>query len=461
MSNILQNSQSQLDAVKNGVLDGFADATMQSHDANMYVQDKALSRWVQQTYHKQRDPQVEEAVRSKVSASQAVYALMAALPEYIDYWVDQYPPEQQRHPLIPVMLVARMLARWQETFEPTPSDWLNFRMLTSSSTATQHEAQWAEMFDGEKMTLRSWVDQLGHSSPHEISMETLNTLRTHYHHSLKAPLRMWALVAQEWAGMMFPPASNVSAPGYTAEVQLDDFFHYYPKELSPEVRMDTLRMALNTIRVRMGDVQRDTCSTEPRTSLYKPDSLAAVPSEEACMMAMKTGDFDIYPSEFFTNFAWDIAWPQGDYLDRQDGWNFWIAHWSVAYANHWVAQAYDEHLDVAQKVERTKIAQHIQQALVHVFSPTKWPGIADMDQEQKARMWAWVTKTAPVYQWRELATNMGLGSTAVDALAQSNYPVSFWVQAPYEDRLAGAKEWLPTQMVDIQDDIDLAQSLLR
>lgn len=347
-----------------------------------------LSEWVAAVYAGSARPPKPE--NYGVPTSFAGVALMESFNEKVQGLVAQYPEEHRKNQLIPILVLARALGAWQDTFHPSPADWLNMR-TNMGYYQQEHEKQWRAQFDGSRPSVLSWLNRLPEAVGYELVDKQTAAISKSLKASENASSRFWSTVEAFWVALV--------------------------KEHPPESIQDNLNLCTGSIALAK-QVQE----------MYK---------DQPGML-----DVDALPASATARDPLDLAVPVRDY---HKGWDYQVRTAGRTFALESAKSHYPDGIpDTPQdRVDHLKFVDHYYNLFERSFEPWRWDGLGAASIEEKAQTWAWLTSWAPEYHWDSTVQAFGI-YPPVEAIGReyTGQSTQWWLSASYEDKIVAATKWI-------------------
>lgn len=347
-----------------------------------------LAAWTEAAYARAPLPDKPDAFG--IPASAAGVALMDAFNEKVQGLVGQYPEEHRKNQLIPILVMARALGAWQQTFAPGPADWLNFR-TNLGYYQQKNEAQWREQFEGNRPSALSWLNRIPESLGYELTDKQVTTMSKGIKASDNAQSRFWTLAFEMWGK--------------------------FAAENPPATIQDNLNLCIASITVGL-QVQKILCDS--------PEYL----------------DVDTLPDFVHDKAPLDMAVPVRDY---HKGWDYHVRTTGRAFALSQAKTHYPDGIpdDPNDRVAHLKLVDQYYNQFERAFEPWRWDGLGEASVDEQAQTWAWLTSWAPEYNWDQTVKAMGI-HPPVEAIGReyTGKSTQWWLTAPYADKVEAAKTWI-------------------
>ena len=347
-----------------------------------------LARWTHAAYAREPLPVLPREYGIPVSA--AGVALTEEFNTTVQTLIDQYPEEHRKNQLIPIFVLARALSAWQETFAPSPADWLNLR-TNLGYYQHKYEKQWREQFEGDRPSALSWLTRIPEALGHELTEKQITRMSKSLKASENAQPRFWGLVS--------------------------DFWGKFAAENPPESIQDNLNLCVASISVGL-QVQKN---------------MRDMPE---CL------NVDTLPPFIQDMAPLDLAIPSRDY---QKGWDYYIRTNGRAFALTQAKTHYPDGIpdNSNDRVAHLKLVDKYYELFERGFEPWRWDGLGQASSDEQAQTWAWLTSWAPEYNWDKTVKAIGI-HPPVEAVGReyTGQATQWWLTASYEDKTQAAKVWI-------------------
>ena len=347
-----------------------------------------LASWTQAAFAKEPLPALPEEYG--IPASAASVALTEAFNAKVQTLVDQYPEEHRKNQLIPILVMARVLGAWQDTFAPSPADWLNLR-TNLGYYQQKHEKQWREQFEGPRPSALSWLTRIPEATGFELAEKQVTRMSKSLKASENAQPRFWGLVS--------------------------DFWGKFAAENPPECIQDNLNLCVASIAV----------------GLQFQQSMRDMPEYL---------NVDTLPPFVHDMSPLDMAVPVRDY---QKGWDYFIRTNGRAFALAQAKTHYPDGVpdDSNARVAHLKYIDKYYELFERGFEPWRWDGLGQASTDEQAQTWAWLTSWAPEYTWDQTVKAIGI-HPPVEAIGReyTGQSTQWWLTASHEDKTKAAQTWI-------------------
>ena len=347
-----------------------------------------LARWSQAAYAKEQLPALPEEYG--IPASAAGVALMELFDPKLQTMIAQYPEEHRKNQLIPILVFARALSAWQDTFSPEPADWLNLR-TNLGYYQQKYESQWRAQFEGERPSALSWLSRIAEANGYELTEKQISRMSKSLKASDNAQPRFWSMVSELWSK--------------------------FAVENPPQSIQDNLNLCMASIAV----------------GLQLQQSFHDMPS---CL------NVDTLPPFVHTMSPLELAVPARDY---QKGWDYHVRTSGRAFALEQAKTHYPDGIpdDPNDRVAHLKLVDKYYDLFERSFEPWRWDGLEQASSEEQAQTWAWLTGWAPEFQWEQTVKSMGI-HPPVEAVGRdyTGQSTQWWLTAPYDEKTQAAKLWI-------------------
>ena len=356
-----------------------------------------LDQWAQAAYAKTTLPPLP--LEYGIPASAAAVALTELFDANVQALVAQYPQEHRKNQLIPIFVLARALGAWQESFVPSPSDWLNLR-TNLGYYQQKYGLQWRGQFEGGRPNALEWLKRI----PEAVGQELTDAQNLRIFKSLKesqnAEPRFWRMVLQLW------------------------------DKLSCENNPTSLQDNLNL------------CASSISMGLQAQQAMRDIPS---CL------DIDTFPPFVHNMAPLDLAVPSRDY---QKGWDHCVRVNGRTFALEQARTHYPLGIPDTpdDRVEHLKLVDTYYQQFERSFEPWRWDGLEQGTAEEQAQAWAWLTSWASEYHWDTFVKEVGI-HPPVEAVGReyTGQSTQWWLTAPYNDKVEAAKTWIESASHEMAD----------
>lgn len=347
-----------------------------------------LFKWTQAAFAKEPLPALPEAYG--IPASAAGVALTEAFNAKVQTLVDQYPEEHRKNQLIPVLVLARALGAWQDTFSPTGADWLNLR-TNLGYYQQKHEKEWRAQFEGPRPSALTWLTRVPEALNYELNEKQITRMSKSLKASENATPRFWSMVSDFWAK--------------------------FAVDNPPQSIQDNLNLCAASISVGMQIHQ---------TMRDIPDCV----------------NVDTLPPFVHAMDAFELAVPARDY---QKGWDYQVRTSGRAFALAQAKSHYPDGIpdDPNDRVAHLKLVDKYYELFERSFEPWRWDGLGEASPNEQAQTWAWLTSWAPEYNWDQTVKAIGI-HPPVEAVGReyTGQSTQWWLTASHDDKTKAAQTWI-------------------
>lgn len=343
-----------------------------------------LSSWVDASYQHSASEKLPE--NYNITAAQASVALLDVFNTRLQEMLLLYPEEYRTNQLIPVLVLARVLGAWQDTFNPDAQDWLNTR-TNLGYYQQRDEKQWRAQFEGSRPSILTWLNRLPEALNYELDDKQIGKMSKSLAASTNAAPRFWMVVHEVWAKIA------TENP---------------PKSIQDQLNICHASMALGL----------------------------AIQKNEG---GVSTGD--VLPSFVLELDARSLSVPVRDY---QKGWDHFVRTAGRQFALAMAKNNYPDGIpdNSNDRVAHIRLIEENYRNFEVAFEPWRWDGLQDASVEEKAQVWAWLTNWAPAYTWDQTIKAMGI-HPPVEATGReyTGQTTLWWLNAPYEEKVVAAQSW--------------------